>query len=161
MAVTIRDRFIFDGANKEVRLVEGYRKFSAVELYSACIDYLHTDEGIKYYPFAFSIGNNPISDEINVGTYIFVNTHKGWRGRPPQEDNVVIEITGNLYPKEVGVQIIVPYDEFSTTLIMRNSNLTEVVRVSTGSGLSQEEHDKLMGVPTATENADAVFDGIV
>lgn len=36
----------------------------------------------------------------------------------------------------------------------------EVITVSSGSGLSTEEHDKLMAVPSATSNADAVWNGI-
>lgn len=37
----------------------------------------------------------------------------------------------------------------------------EVIVVSSGSGLSQAEHDTLLGIPTAQENADAVFAEIV
>lgn len=33
----------------------------------------------------------------------------------------------------------------------------EVIVISSGSGLSQEEHDKLLSTPTATENAEAVW----
>jgi len=37
----------------------------------------------------------------------------------------------------------------------------EIITVSSGSGLSQEEHDKLLSVPTETQNADAVFNKVV
>ena len=161
MAEVIRDIYTFDGSAKEVRLKDGTKTFDVIDLYSASIDYLRTDEGRTYLPFAFSIGNNPISDDTNVGAYVFINTKHDWVLRPPNEDKIKLIVVGNMYPIEVGAEMIKPYDDKTVMIEMRNSSLSSVVRVSTGSGLSGEEHDKLMAVPNATDNADATWNKVI
>jgi len=55
-----------------------------------------------------------------------------------------------IYPVEPSVNVFADRDMSANATI----NVVEIVG---GSGLDQDEHNKLMGVPTSTENADAVW----
>jgi hypothetical protein len=144
--------FSFDGANKRITLIEeagdlvnGTITFSAMDVYSAWKDWCVNGDGLQY-PFAFrAIGNDPIGGGVYVGSYFFIQ--EGWTVVPPSRDNAVLILKGNLYTEVQGAILLDPLPEYTTTLIMQNSSLTQVSRVETGvSGLTAEESTQLAQV---------------
>lgn len=68
-----------------------------------------------------------------------------------------LEITGANIVPESGAATAV-FDVTNGASIVLNFNRVEAFTYSTGSGLSTEEHNALMALPLAAENADAVWD---
>lgn len=141
MAIT----FTFDGSNKRITInanpsdyVNNTLTFSAIDVYSAWKEWCVNDVGLQYPPAFRAIGNDPIGDGVYVGSYFFMQD--GWMGIPPQVDNTVLVLTGNLYPETAGVMVIDPLPEYTTTLIMQNSALALRTHTeSSTSGLTAEE----------------------
>lgn len=143
--------FLFDGTNKKIiidaadtsfkQVIMGktWYLFDAVDLYSAWKLWCVSQEGAKYLPAFSVIGGEDIGGGMKVGAYIFLMTSNGWILSPPEEDDVIVQISGNLYPDIANYPVIEKNPLYSFTLIMRNSNLTQ----SIGSGLSVEQ-DKML-----------------
>jgi len=144
----------FDGVNKTITLdadIEDYVNntitIEVIDMYRAWKDWCINEEGLKYPPAFRAIGNDPIGGGVYVGSYFFMQ--EGWTGVPPSRDNIVIILKGNLYTEVQGAQVLEPLPEYTTTLIMQNSSLTQVSRVETGvSGLTAEESVRLMTTAT-------------
>ena len=154
--------FVFNGGARTIQVnaddddyVNNSLTFSAQDIYSAWKNWCRDGDGLQYPPAFDTLGGDPISSTTTVGDYYFLRTDKGWKGLPPAKNNTVLYIQGNLYPRVPGDTVMQSLDDYTTTLVMVTSSLTQTVRV--GSGLSGEEHDKLMEVPTATENAEEVW----
>ena len=155
--------FNFEGENRRIYInaneedyVNGVLTFKAIDIYSAWKNWCVYGDGLKY-PRAFrAIGNDQIGSGVHVGSYFFMQD--GWKGIPPKKDNVVMVLVGNLYPETVGTQVLDPLPEYTTTLIMQNSSLTQVVNVSSASSLKDDERAKLMNLPSKEETANAVWD---
>ena len=167
--------FVFDGANRTIQVtaddadyVNNTLTFSAQDVYSAWKRWCVNDDGLQY-PNAFdTIGGDPIDAVTEVGDYYFMRTDFGWRGIPPAKDNIIIMLNGNLYPRVVGDLVMEPLPEYTTTLIMKTSSLTQTVATggtsitaqdvwtygtreltaASTSSLTQEQNDKLMGLDT-------------
>jgi len=152
--------FTFDGDNKKIYMNTDVPDNSTitvdiVDIYSEWKRWCVNGDGLKYHHAFEVIGGEPISDTTRTGTYIFMQP--GWTGVPPDKDNMTVIIEGNLFPSVVGDPVMTPRPDKAVSLIMRNSSLTQTVTINSGSGLSQEEHDKLMSLPTADINADSVW----
>lgn len=154
MAIT----FTFDGANKRIAIsaapedyVNNTLTFSAMDVYSAWKDWCVTGDGLKYEPAFRAIGNDPIGGGVYVGSYFFMQ--EGWMGVPPEVDNSVLILTGNLYHEVAGASVIDPLPSHTTTLIMQNSALALRTETETGiSGLTPEESAKLNGLDVINRN---------
>lgn len=154
--------FIFDGANKKIiidytdgsfkQIIMGktWYLFDAVDLYSAWKLWCVQEDGAKYLPAFSVIGGEDIGGGLKVGAYIFMLSSNGWILSPPEDDDIIIQISGNLYPDIANYPVIEKNPLYSFTLIMRNSNLTQLMSVSSGSGLSDEQDTLLRG--TAKED---------
>ncbi len=157
--------FIFDGVNRKIRIdaendyniINGQRwyEFSVVELYSAWKRWVQAGEGAKFPPAFMVIGGQDIGGGIAVGSYIFMNTTEGWVGVPPDVDDIIVKIEGNLYPDVAGNPVMEKHPQFTSTLMLSLSNMTEVVTITSGSGLSQEQDAKLTNINMNTSDIPA------
>jgi hypothetical protein len=95
--------------------------------------------GAQYTPAFSVLGGEDIGGGLKVGSYVFLLSSNGYILQGPDEDNVFIQISGNLYPDIANYPIIESDPMYSYSLIMRNSSLTQTSVVSTGSGLSSEQ----------------------
>jgi len=155
--------FIFDGVNrkiiidhtndsfKQIIMDKTWYLFDAVDLYSAWKLWCVQEDGAKYLPAFSVIGGEDIGGGLKVGAYTFLLSSNGWILSPPEEDDVIIQISGNLYPDIANYPVMEKNSLYSSTLIMRNSNLTQLVTISSGSGLSSEQDTILRGA--AKENS--------
>lgn len=143
--------FIFDGVNKKIKIdvnatnikqtIYGntWYIFDAVDLYSEWKRWCVYEDGAQYTPAFSVLGGEDIGGGLKVGAYVFLLSSNGYILQGPDEDNVFIQISGNLYPDIANYPVIESNPLYSFTLIMRNSSLTQTSVVSTGSGLSAEQ----------------------
>jgi hypothetical protein len=132
-------KFEFDGEDrliygKEDAVVDGVFSFTVEEIYSEWKDWVHSGDGALFPPAFRVLGGDPIGGGISVGVYLFMRTDLGWKGVPPLVQNVMVEIVGNFYPEVPGDSVMVINEGFTTTLMLRNSNLSQRVEVPGGAG---------------------------
>lgn len=150
--------FIFDGINKKIKIDKDATNikqvlygrtwyiFDAVDLYSEWKRWCVFSDGVQYAPAFSVLGGEDIGGGLKVGSYVFLLSSNGYILQGPDEDNIFIQISGNLYPDIANYPIIESDPSNSYTLIMRNSSLTQTSVVSTGSGLSSEQDLILQGL---------------
>lgn len=149
---------IFDGPNKTIqfdktdntykRTIYGktWYVIEAAELYSEWKRWCVLDEGTKYAPAFTAIGGETIGVGAQVGTYVFLQVSNGWVLVAPDESDITIQVSGNLYPDIADYPIIEGYGTNSFILIMRNSALTQTISTSGGGGLSVEQDGLLRDI---------------
>jgi hypothetical protein len=128
-------KFNFDGEQRliygrEDAVVGGVFRFTVEELYSEWKAWVHSGAGAMFLPAFRVLGGDPIGAGISVGTYVFLRTDLGWGVVPPLIQNVTMEIIGNFYPEVSTDPVMVTNVGYTTTLIMRNSNLAQGVATS-------------------------------
>ena len=143
--------FIFDGVNKKIKIDKDAANikqvlygrtwyiFDAVDLYSEWKRWCVYSDGAQYAPAFSVLGGEDIGGGLKVGSYVFLLSSNGYILQGPDEGDVFIQISGNLYPDIANYPIIESNQVYNYTLIMRNSSLTQTSVVSTGSGLSAEQ----------------------
>lgn len=152
-----------DPANLCVRLVCGAGEsdvsFTAPDIYKAWKDWFVLSDNSKYLPAFDSAGGDPVGASSLDNVY-FLQTQNGWRVCPQTvELQVIIRITGNLFPAVVGAQLF-GYDYVATGghTHLETAVSTSARLIETGtSGLTPAESAQLAAIPTAAQNADAVW----
>ena len=134
--------YTFNGDSKIIVLTVGTTGVEVIDLYSRWKDWASTGDNSKYLEAMRVVGGDPISSIKNLGsTFFMIN---GWRIRP-QESNHWLKVEGNLFTDPSGfAPFIATQGSYNVTIEMTVSNLSDVITVSTGSGLSQAEHDTLL-----------------
>ena len=117
----------------------------AAEMYSEWKRWCVLEDGAKYPPAFSVIGGEDIGSGLRVGTYIFLLVSNGWTLVGPDEDDVTIQITGNLYPDIANYPVITTYLLNHFVLIMRNSSLTQTINTG-GTGLTAEQDNLLKDI---------------
>jgi len=145
----------FDGVNKLIICDDGTISLNVKAMYSMWKEWMLVSDNSKYAQAFRVVGGDPTVGNNIITPYFFLLN--GWKIRP-QEANHTLSVDGILLTDDSSDAFV---DTLGTYRIGINQILpiyTETVMVNTGgSGLSQEEHNRLYGVPTATENADAVW----
>ncbi len=134
----------FDGPNKIITLASGVTDVDAIEIYSRWKDWVKDDNAQYLRAFDNSEGGSPIDATTLTGSYFFLRNDLGWRVKPPEED-IQITINGNFFPRDFLLPYLNPTDgNFNTAIRISSSSLTQVVTVSSGSGLSPEQAQQLL-----------------
>lgn len=128
-------KFNFDGEQRLITgradaVVDGAFRFTVDELYSEWKAWVHSGAGAPFPPAFRVLGGDPIGGGVSVGVYVFLRTDLAWKIVPPLVQDVTMEITGNFYPEVPGDPVMQPSAGYTTTLIMRNSNLALGVATS-------------------------------
>lgn len=137
----------FDGPNTTITLASAVGEVGAAEIYSRWKDWVALSDNAKYLPAFRVLGGDPLTATLNAGSYFFVRNDYGWTIKPPEED-IYIQITGNLYPEDTGgINILAPTTgNFNTDIRLETSSLTQQLVVTTGSGLSSEQASQLIEI---------------
>ena len=140
----------FDGPNKVIS-VSGETILSVRELWSRWVDWLLTTDNSKYL-FAFDqIGGDDIDPVAGTTIPIFIFLTNGWR-IAPEEVNHTLNVTEGVLVVDGGGD---PFLDTEGPYVVRINYQQPVqvigLTISSGSGLSTEEHDQLMGLPTLTD----------
>lgn len=142
---------IFNGANRTIQFDRDslthkttiYGKtwyiIDTSEMYSEWKRWCVFGDGAQYPPAFSVLGGEDIGSGLRVGTYVFLLVTNGWILVCPNENDVTIQITGNLYPDIANYPVIVGYQTNNYSLIMRNSSLTQTASTSGGSGATPSE----------------------
>lgn len=149
--------FIFDGENKKIKIDvnspdkqilygKTWYMFDSVDIYSAWKRWCVLEDGANYPPAFSVLGGEDIGGGLKVGSYVFLLSSNGYILQPPEEDDVFVQISGNLYPDVANYPVIESSPQNSFTLIMRNASLTQTSVVATGSGLSSEQDTILRSI---------------
>ena len=122
----------FDGANLLITLDSGVTEVDAkVDLYSDWKEYMKTDPNAKF-PLAFdTVGGDPVTAAGAVAAYFFLRNDLGWRIKPPEE-NININISGNLYGRDTTLPIIKKTTGAFTVLVNIDRDASSVVESVAG-----------------------------
>lgn len=140
----------FNGTSKLIIVDSGIIELDVkVDLYSDWKEWAATGDNAKYLQAMRVVGGDPTVGAKSVAPYFFLMN--GWKVRP-YEGNHILNVSGNLFvdsPETYGnnlfVQTLSAYNVL--TNLVTTSDAT-ILTVSTGSGLSTEEHNRLMDIPT-------------
>lgn len=101
-------------------------------------------ESLRKFNFPIeAVGGNPLPGAKDLGTTFFLASD--WKIRPYDTDHRLI-IDGNLYAVDGSDPFLDTISNYTVRIMQQVSDL--VSTVSSGSGLSQAEHDHLMSLPT-------------
>ena len=138
----------FDTANKIILLDS--LNVSASFIWSRWVDWIALGDNIKYF-HAFS----QVGGVAPIALYLYLEN--GWKVRP-MEANGITTISGNLLVQGGGSPIVSTIGNFNMLVNMETPISAQAIEVTSGSGLSTEEHNKLLSIPTAIETATATLD---
>ncbi len=125
---------------------------SASEIWSRWVDWLVLSDNLKYLPAMSQIGG-----VAPVALYLYLEN--GWRVRPQEADGQT-SITGNLLVQGGGNPCVPTIGNFASQVFLEMPVSAQAIEVTSGSGLSTEEHSKLMGLPDEDVIANAVLDEV-
>jgi hypothetical protein len=140
--------YTFDGPNNLIVLPIGVTSIDVNDLYSRWVDWYLMSDNSKYLAAFRTVGGDPIGPGVYAGTFFFLENQAGygWRIRP-YEGNQELVITGDLYPEDSTLPMFVPtLGNYTVLISIDRSALTQ--QVSSGSGLTIDEHDTLYAIPT-------------
>lgn len=156
VAVPVIDSY--DGAARRIYLKQGLEAFHWIDdIYREYIHHRFMDDVFqKWFPFMKASGN----EAKGGGTYTprYITLLQGTRVIP-YDEKILITVTGEAITDNADVDP----DPFDTSTRVNPLKLyltppaAEIVVVSSGSGLSSEEHDHLMVLPDSSSNAGAVW----
>ena len=128
----------FDGPNTTITLDTGVTTVSVAGLYSDWKEWVALTDNAKYAQAFRVIGGDPLGGGISAGSYFFLQNQKGWRIRPPEED-IILELQGNLFGESTVDPIIIPtIGAFNTQVRLSTSSLTQVVESTDASAITAD-----------------------
>jgi len=151
------EKVTFDGPNKLIIAKYGETSLDAkADIYSAWKRWVTGQNQAQWLQALRTIGGDPIGGSQEVSPYFFLLN--GWRLRP-YEGNHRLVVDGNLFVDGGGNPFVPTSGSYNVLVELQTSSksITTTISVSTGSGLDQEEHDKLFALPLDAEIADAVW----
>lgn len=138
----------FDGSQKLMVCNEGTTTIDVRLLYSLWKIWAKTENNLKYAKAFEVVGGEPTSGDNIITPYFFVMN--GWKIRP-QEANHTLKVEGIILTNDQSSVFVDTLECWRVSIQSILPIYTETVMVSSGSGLSTEEHNKLMAIPQATE----------
>ena len=142
----------FDHTNHLINITSPQNTLSCQELINAIREEEASSTGIVYPQIATASGKEDLGAGVTVGMTVNLISPwqvKFWAGNYIAKiagGNLVGGLSGDPVAYSAGVQVLLVQSAAST-----------IVTQSTGSGLSAEEHDALLAIPSAPVNAAAVW----
>ena len=135
-------KFTFDGVNRRIisntdEVLGGVFTFTITELWTEWVDWVAQGDNLKYQP-ALSSVMIPLTATEFVGPYLFIRNDLGWRGVPPDLDNVTVMVEGSLFGQDPELPVMMNNPSQTTDLIINRSALTATVAVDGTSGGGNE-----------------------
>lgn len=140
----------FDGPTKVITL-SGETTLSVRNLWSRWVDWLLTSDNSKYLFACGQVGGDDIDPVAGTTIPIFIFLLNGWRIKP-QEANHTLSVTEGVLVVDGGGDPFLDTDgEFVVRINYQQPVQVIGLTISSGSGLSTEEHNQLMALPILTE----------
>ena len=112
--------------------------YDVIDIYSEWKVWMMQSDNAKYLPAFRTVGGDPAGSGITLGSYFFLQNQIGWRIRP-HETNHTMQLIGNLYAEDPGLQMFIPtLGSYTVPILMERSSLTQVVSLD-GSGFATPE----------------------
>ena len=139
------DKFIFDGPamrvyGREDAVVSGVFSFSIYELYSEWKRWMQLSDNTKYLPAFRTVGGDPIGGGQYVGFYLFMRNDLGWRGVPPNVNDLTVMIDGSFFGESANTPVMEMIPGNTTSLIIARSSLTQAISTSGAPAPTPEEN---------------------
>ena len=144
--------YSIDGITKVITLTAGTTAVSVKDLWSRWVDWFLTGDNSKYLPAMKNIGGDEISGGISVPIYTFLIN--GWKIKP-QEAHHTLTITDGILVVFGGGD---PFINTNGAYIVRINyqQPVQAITITSGSGLSTDEHNKLMLTPQILNGVNAL-----
>ena len=148
MAITL------DGANKLITL-DTDTSFTASEIYTAAVDWAVLEANMQYLIPMTGSGKADLGGSVYTDI-IFILTN-GWKIKPSgYTAGDQITVTGTLITSDASARTVSPTTGGEPVWVFQVATYGTISSVSTGSGLSTEEHDALLEIQTdVNTNLDA------
>jgi hypothetical protein len=144
MAITL------SGADKLITL-DTDTTFTWKDIYDACVDWAVLEANMQYLIPMVGSGKAALGGSVYTDV-IFVLSN-GWKLKPSgYTAGDTITITGTGITDDASDRTTAPTTGDAPVWVFQVATYGTISSVSTGSGLSEEEHDTLLAVPTAVEN---------
>lgn len=130
----------FDGDTMTITLSSGDEQVTVAEIYSAWKDWVK-DSHAQYLPAFRVVGGDPLGGGVYAATNVFVQNDVGWRIKPPEEE-IQIEIVGNLYPEDPGDPWLAPTTGNFDTCVTRTLSSNLLLFDSGGGGGGEGPYDE-------------------
>jgi len=137
----------FDPIDKIIQLDS--TTVSERQLWTAFVNWSVLSDNLKY-----GVGMTQIGGFEPVALYIYLEL--GWRIRPIEADGITT-ITGNVLVQGGGSPITPTVGNWNTLVNMETPVKATTIEVNSGSGLTQEEHDKLFKTSTKSDVINAAM----
>lgn len=109
-------------------------------------DWVANENLRKFYFPIEAEGGKPLPGEKDLGSSFFLASD--WKIQPYDANHRLI-IDGNLYSVDGSDPFIDTVSNYPVRIMQQVSDLVSTITVTSGSGLSQEEHDQLMALPNS------------
>lgn len=134
----------FDGAN--LRIILDSPSVTAEQIWSAWVVWLNDDTtNAKWLPAMRQVGGDELGGGLFISPYIFLLN--GWRIRP-MEANHLLVITGNMFVDGGGQPVVNTLGNFNVSVQYTVPVQAQSMATSGSSGLTTDEHNKLMSLDT-------------
>lgn len=151
----------FDGVTNVISLSE-VTNLDVRDLYSRWKDWVLMGDNSKYFrAFDDVVGGNPIDlrEGIYVTSYFFLIN--GWKIRP-QEKNHKLRVYNGVLLSDSGDPFISTLGNYNVLIQYSQPIKSETISTGGGSGgLTMEEHDKLMSLPTITSIKSSIRNEVI
>ena len=127
-----------------------------VDLYSDGKEDWVAAENLRKFHFPIeAVGGKPLPGEKDLGSSFFLASD--WKIRPYDANHRLI-INGNLYSVDGSDPFIDTNSNFPVRVMQQVSDIVSTITVSSGSGLSTEEHNQLFALPDEDIIANEVWE---
>lgn len=128
----------FDGPNKVITLASADTSVTVAEVYSRWKDWAATTDNAKFLPAFRAVGGDPLGGGLQAGINVFLRNDLGWRIKPPEE-NIIIQLSGNLYAEDPVTPVFIPTTGGFDTLIRLDlsANLLQIVGAGTSAAIAE------------------------
>jgi len=140
----------FDGATKIIQMttIEDYDV--QTDLYSPWKKWAALVANSWTQPAFDTTGGDPTGELKSIAPYFFLRNDLGWRIKAPEANGEVV-LSGNLFPRDSDLPMILPPDGNYTCLLRLTVSLNAMVIETGVSGLTSEESIQLLALPTVDE----------
>ena len=133
--------YSINGVDKIITLTTGTTSISVKDLWSRWVDWFLTSDNSKFLPALKNTGGDDI--DLVEGTTVPIYTFliNGWRIKP-QSANHTLSVTDGILVVAGGGDPFLDVDGY--TVRIKYQQPVQAITVSTGSGLSEEEHNNVV-----------------
>jgi len=134
----------FNGASKLITL-DTVTSETVSNLYSRWKDWVRVSDNAKFLPAFSEVGGEDLGGGLQSGINIFLRNDLGWRIKPPEMD-IVITISGNLYPNSPAIDSFIPTTGGFDTIVRLNLSANLLQKTGTDEESAQALLDLANGV---------------